>query len=263
MFALGGVQPAIKLAAFRGLPVTKAVGMTWTVSWVVLEILGFLARDVNFLHGGEGPPTFRQHTARVAARKLRRPNSSLSSWILDILGDIMRLMSCFLCFFIIQDVLFDGQHRLSLEIVLVETGGVMIGVGGNMLMEMSRSKSRMSGFTSGEFAGPFFIFISGGLVIGVGFKGFFSVIRRQDDLVLYFGHIVLFISYIVLDMACGLPLIRRIFAFDKANCSQECANRMLLGMFYLPINIMFVILWYAYRYRSEGTYNPGWTSVFG
>jgi hypothetical protein len=84
-----------------------------------------------------------------------------------------------------------------------------------------------------------------------------------QEAVLYFGHNVLLLSYIALDMACGLPLIRRIIAFDKADCSEKCVNRVLPGIFWLLVNIMFVILWYAYRYRCEGTYNPGWTSVFG
>ncbi len=69
MFALGGAQPAIKLAVFRGLPVTKAVGMTWTISWVVLEILGFLARDVDFGPEGEGPRTLRQRGALLRGVK--------------------------------------------------------------------------------------------------------------------------------------------------------------------------------------------------
>lgn len=54
MFALGGVQPTIKLAAFKGLPVTKAVGILWVVSWVVVEVLGLLAKDVGIGPGGGG-----------------------------------------------------------------------------------------------------------------------------------------------------------------------------------------------------------------
>jgi hypothetical protein len=91
MFALGGAQPAIKLAAFKGLPVTKAVGMTWTVSWVVLETLGWLARDVDFGPGGEGPLTLRQHRALVASKKMHARNQFRYNWLLESLATVMRV----------------------------------------------------------------------------------------------------------------------------------------------------------------------------
>jgi hypothetical protein len=59
MFALGGVQPAIKLAAFKGTPGAKAVGMVWVVSWGVIEILSLVAGDVDFGGEREGSLTLR------------------------------------------------------------------------------------------------------------------------------------------------------------------------------------------------------------
>jgi hypothetical protein len=247
MFALGGAQPAIKLAAFKGLPVTKAVGMTWTVSWVVLEMLGLLARDVDFGTEAEGPLTLQQHRALVASRKMHAGNLFHYSWFLNSLATVLEVMSWILCFFITQDVLFDGRRRLSWDLVLIETGGLIIGGGG----------SNFVGILGSQFIRNFI----GGLVMGAGFGILVSWIQTPD-VALYLGHSALFIFGNALETACRRPLVRRKFAFDKANCSEECVDRVLPGIFWLLINIMFVILWYAYRYRSEGTYNPGWTSVF-
>jgi hypothetical protein len=188
-------------------------------------------------------------------------NDFLYSSVLNRLAIIMRLISWILCFFIVQDVLFDGRRRLSLDVVLIETGGFMVGGVGSIIVDMLRSRFRMSNFTNLEWVGTTFMLMSGGFVLGVVCRILVSMIQRQDG-VLYLGHSVLWFSYIALDMACGLPLMRRMFAFDKANCSEKCVNCVLPGVFWLLINITFVILWYAYRYRSEGTYNPGWTYVF-
>ena len=90
MFTLAGAQPAIKLAAFKGLPIAKAVGIIWVISWMVVEVLALLARDVEFGSEEEGPLTLRQHAASVAARKfkeaemLRKSLSSLASMYRDM-----------------------------------------------------------------------------------------------------------------------------------------------------------------------------------
>jgi hypothetical protein len=52
---------AVKLAAFKGTPGTKVVGMVWVESWVMIEILVLLARDLDSGPEGEGSLTLRQH----------------------------------------------------------------------------------------------------------------------------------------------------------------------------------------------------------
>lgn len=65
MFALGGVQPMIKLLAFRGLPFTKTVGVIWVLSWFVIELLSLLSRQVDTSSDTVGALTVRQHAVRV------------------------------------------------------------------------------------------------------------------------------------------------------------------------------------------------------
>lgn len=230
MFALGGAQPAIKLAAFKGLPVTKAVSMIWTVSWVTLEILGLLARDVDFGPEGEGSLTPRQHGALVASRKLRAVGKRKYKWFLDILLAVMRLMSYFLCVFVIQDVLFDRRYRLSFDLILTESGGFMWGILFYLFVDMLRSRWARYRFPGWEFVRLIFILICAGIFFGLAGEVLVSRMEGQDGL-LCLGHSGLYFSYFALDTACELPLMRRIFAFDKAKCSEKCVNRVFWAYF--------------------------------
>jgi hypothetical protein len=46
-FLLGVIQPAIKLASFNGVSFSHAFGFMWLGSWVVIEIVALLAREVD------------------------------------------------------------------------------------------------------------------------------------------------------------------------------------------------------------------------
>ncbi len=177
MFALGGAQPAIKLAAFRGLPVMKAVGMTWTVSWVVLEILGLLARDVGFGTEGEGTLTLQQHGALVASRKMMAVDNREYRLFLDNLVGDMRLMSFSLCFFIVQDVLFWRRYRLSFDLILA--GGFMWGSYFYLFVDMLRNRWVRYRVTGWEFVEHTFILICGGGII-FGTAGKVFLLKMKD-----------------------------------------------------------------------------------
>jgi hypothetical protein len=103
MFALGGAPAAVKLAAFKGVPFTKAVGMIWVISWVVVEILSLLSG--NFHCGIIRPLTLKQHTLLGTRNTINRMNSGLEL--------ISRITSALLCIWLVQDVLFGGFHRIS------------------------------------------------------------------------------------------------------------------------------------------------------
>jgi hypothetical protein len=44
---------------------------------------------------------------------------------------------------------------------------------------------------------------------------------------------------------------------------EDSEARIVRLAFKFLINFVLVVLWYAFRYDSEGTMNPGWTTVFG
>jgi len=57
--------------------------------------------------------------------------------------------------------------------------------------------------------------------------------------------------------------VKRLFGIDKVKDPHCGVKDTVRETWWLLVNLVFVILWYAYRYNSEGTENPDWTSVFG
>jgi hypothetical protein len=97
-----------------------------------------------------------------------------------LLKSLATVLSWILYFFITQDVLFDGGRHLLLDLVLIETGGLIIGGGGSIFVDMLRSQFRISSFSSLELVRTTFMLMTGGLVIGAGLKIYLSSIQTRD-----------------------------------------------------------------------------------
>lgn len=189
MFALGGVQPAVKLAAFSGMPGTKAIGLTWVVSWVVVEILGSLARDIDFGPDGNGSLTLEQHAAWVSFRKTEAVKDTQER-LISSSKHIAWWANGLLCLWMMQDVIFGAFYRNLKKVFLFKMSCLGFQA---IWLSTELYRSRVIGDPKGsEHHGGEYIWIGmskivliGGLygVVGVGilYVGFFS----KDDMSWY------------------------------------------------------------------------------
>lgn len=287
MFTLGVAQPAIKLASFKGLPLTKAFGMMWLTSWIVIEVLALMASELDLgpLDNDTAQLLPRQHVSRMALEKIDRAKK-WQGWILRILRWIAAGAHGFVGFWIPQDLILGAFNKAAPFRMLVHKAmlpgcGFVVAHGTDAMM--NRILNRVSGQ---NLTWPFAIpdiraaAIALSLVLVVALSSFTTPSDTSRDqtpflwtaIIWYLGVYCSLLGYSKL-MAhmSGIPRFRRIFrrlfyisVSDGDIPTSEDPEMSIIRMLWLFLhNLVFCILWYAYRYSSEGTENPGWTSVFG
>jgi hypothetical protein len=79
------------------------------------------------------------------------------------------------------------------------------------------------------------------------------------DPLLVCGHGITPYFFAGVDIASQQQMVKKTFAIDHRNYPGY-ESSTFRSAFWLLINVMFGVLWYAFRYRSEGTNNPDWTT---
>lgn len=255
------------------------------IPWLAIEILALLARDVDLGPNQEEPLTLRQHAVVVAARRTAVYRSISERWH-EYWSTIALLATYWHFFGMAEEVLFGsvswGSYPLTpqrprplvvtirllwLSLILLVSIHVLASSFGGLPILMPRLLA-CHGYPEGlnpesaaMLAGAIITEYLLSTVYGRLDDSFQSMILGCCLRALYpFG--VVFFIYL---MGCvsRSPAFSECLAVDEGSCSELCMKLKFQTVGWLLSNLIFGILWYAYRYSSKGTDNPAWTAVFG
>ncbi len=270
-FIFGTLTPAIKLLAFQGTPWTKAWGVMFLVSFMLVEVLVIFSwvggRQGSPLHDPETELELNSIEARLVAI-----DKKLYLWafavyflvlfwlVLDLWPDTDNVVKHYL-------VLYFSHSSGSQTMVgkLYVSVGKLIAVWMILLFISSAS-------SGGEIVVfPLFVWLYWCIAL-IWEKNTPVFMTLSRMFVVDFGYfiglfIVPFTFYFIVEHICSrYPSVAEHFAGRKRNTDSvdplARGEDVLFFVSFLYTVVLF-ICWYAFRYNPAGTVNPGWTGVFG
>jgi hypothetical protein len=268
-FIFGTLPQAIKLLAFEGTPWTKAWGVMFLVSFIMVEALVVLSwvggRQGSPLHDPENELQLKSIEERLDTIDKKfffgavTAHSLFLFWlVLDLWPDTDN---------IIQHYLLSFSHASWTQTM---AGKLYVSVGKLIVLSV------LAFFMLSTFSVPENISI-----VLTWFYWCSAFIWEKNTpvsmilnrmLVIDYGYFIgLFLApiifFLMLENICSrYPSVGEHFAGRKSNTDSVDPVARGEGVFIFVsflYTLVLSICWYAFRYNPAGTVNPGWTSVFG
>ena len=301
-FLLGTLGPAVKLAAMRGVPWTKAWGMMFLSAWVVFEIVGFMGKraidaakrmqadpaeienllaeaedvneDFNFLTKDKfGNIVYPERLVFVFAVLLH---------VLLFLWAIVNLWGMRAYVYADPDIIDRGRfpELVPLNSAVQALAFFLVVPSVTCVILYAFTKSLMRGWVDR----PLYILIPISLMwlfliaVLLGYICFcFWVGSKVTHASTFYIDIpILFtvvggaplVGFLVNVLSSSYPrlgsqLLVRFPSGDLASGNTKSDQGAVWSLVLFLINLTVSVLWYAFRFDSEGTVNPSWTGVFG
>jgi hypothetical protein len=287
-FVFGTLGPGIKLMAMEGVPWTKAWGVMFLLSFVMVEALVILSWNLGICEAV--PEAHNEETLQRIKSKLSETNQVFLNitaflYVLLLLWVVLDIHEGFHPFSILADLdsgpfmqttfgfyvlLFEG---VFLPIIIFCAVCFII-----WLFSFLRDFMAAVGWKSGIKASlALCAYIS--LILELVGLGYFCVtVELVKVVVVDWCFLIALVALVLLGfkglelMASSFPKLARtvLITFPKLEERGRTGDRIedqealayLCFMTFLYPTVLCVI-WYAYRYDPEGTVNRGWTGVFG
>lgn len=275
-FIFGTLTPAIKLLSFTGMPWTKAWGVMFLVSFLIVEILVVL----SWIGGRRGSPLHENlDPAKLISIKARL---NALDRILFLLASITHAL-LLLC--IAGDLWPNVDNELSeyserrrgpLRRMIVHGGAattksslVVLIFTVPLFAYFAVSEYRKGSIGKAVYLTLYSLLLAMAsgcyIIITVGFNKWLMI-----DIVCVLGSIILaFALYTILGVLCSEyrtvaeNLMLTSIDEDQSHPPNETDRDGRLVLVSFLYTVVFCMLWYAFRYDPTGTVNPKWTGVFG
>ncbi|KUJ22114.1 uncharacterized protein LY89DRAFT_729585 [Mollisia scopiformis] len=295
MFVCGVVQSSIKLNSMTGIFWTKACGASWVFSWLLIEILSFLAPGPTSDSPAEGTPSSSTATDdewpsysgnRYQLQLWQAYSKRIHSEYLGIAISIQFWISIsMLVHLIVPDMGFPNSLTTAmLRWIIIGYCPLVAVPRWYPKVTMKLGQVLSVGSFIDWWSGTSTVLLFCGLVQWIldHFEVFHNYTRPWQPLFVqytfcFMSMIVITVMRSILRKVVRWLRSRRLGRYgwptdinarqrvldDIRTSTDESDGETLWLAWLLATNFAVWVLWYAYRYNSEGTNNPGWTMVFG
>jgi hypothetical protein len=267
-FVFGTLTPAIKLLAFEGTPWTKAWGVMFLVSFILVEVLVVL----SWVGGRQGSPLHDLETELELSSIEARLDAIDKELYLCAVG-----LHSLVIFWLVLDLWPDTDNVIKHYLLRfnharwIQTMAGKLYVSAGKLIVVLLLFLFILNFSGLEIISMVIAWLYWCIAIVWETNTSLSMCLNRL-LVVDVGYIIgLFVTPIIfcyfLEKLCSIyPSVGEHFTGRKSDADSvfrvDSSEGALIFASFL-YTLVLCICWYAFRYDPAGTVNPGWTSVFG